>query len=450
MPSTPERAAAWEAEGRRLAAALNDVAAVVVAGHDVETAAHVALGIAAAQSARRRVALGDLTGRAEPLQRLVAPQITDEDPHGLGDVFAYGVSLNRAARQLDEEGRLYVIPAGIEPPAPDDLASDRWRRIADGFRDVGALLLVVAPADTPRLADLATRLDGVVAADHGADVQALPRVIATVETPDRALPLAGGAPRRRTATAPPVIAPARRIPPVLLVLGGLALIVALVWIGRRIGMPAAREGNGDAMVPPAAAPGPTGADSADSAVGGAGPDSASTDSAAALEAPPVLNPGDTTRAAAYSVELLLGDEEPARRLYLRRPLNIVSFTIAPVSTDSSLAYRVASGAFTSAATANAMLRQLRSGGTLAVTGGRVVRLPYAVQLESGVTRDSLRLVLNRFRAREIAAYALEQRNGRSYIYVGAFATPTEARALLADLQAAGVPAALAVRIGRPL
>ena len=81
---------------------------------------------------------------------------------------------------------------------------------------------------------------------------------------------------------------------------------------------------------------------------------------------------------------------------------------------------------------------------------RRVRLPYAVQLESGVSRDSLRTVLNRFRGRDISAYALAQPNGSSRIYVGAFATPNEARALLADLQAAGVPAALAVRIGRPL
>jgi hypothetical protein len=113
VQSTPERTAAWEAEGRRLATAVDDLAAVIVAGHDVEAAAHIAIGIAAAQSARRRVALGDLTGRAEPLQRLVGPQLTDEDPHGLGDVFAYGVSLNRAARQLDDEGRLYDNPAGI-------------------------------------------------------------------------------------------------------------------------------------------------------------------------------------------------------------------------------------------------------------------------------------------------------------------------------------------------
>ena len=442
MQLTPERAAAWEAEGRRLAAGLDSVAAAVVAGHDLEAAAHLALGIAAAQSSRRRVALGDLSGRAEPLQRLLASQVSDEDPHGLGDVFAYGISLNRVARQLDEDGRMYVIPAGIEPPEADDLTNDRWRRIADGFRDVGALLLVVAPADTPRLADLAVRLDGVVAADHGTDVQALPRVIATAETPDAALPLAGTA-RRRTTASPPVIAPARRISPVLLIVGGLALIVALVWIGIKVGQPSAQDSNGESALAPAALPA---AATATAAV----TDSVAPDSAAADEPPEVLNPGDTVRAAAYSVELALADESLARRLYMNRPRNLLSATMAPVAGDSILSYRVASGAFTRRSNAANMLTELRSGGTLAVTGGTVVRLPYAVQLESGVSRDSLRVVLNRFRARDISAYALAQPNGSSHIYVGAFATPDEARALLADLQAAGVPAALAVRIGRPL
>ena len=164
----------------------------------------------------------------------------------------------------------------------------------------------------------------------------------------------------------------------------------------------------------------------------------------------MLNPGDTARAAAYGVELALTDEPAARRLYQNRPRNLLSATIAPVAGDSVLSYRVASGAFTRRAAAANMLTELRSGGTLAATGGVVVRLPYAVQLESGVSRDSLRTVLNRFRGRDISAYALAQPNGSSRIYVGAFATPNEARALLADLQAAGVPAALAVRIGRPL
>ena len=114
MAEIPDRAAAWEAEGRRLAAALDGVSAAVVTGHDAPAVAHLALGIAAEQAGRRRVAVADLAGSG-PLSRLVSDQVTDEDPHGLADVFLYGMSMNRVARQLDAEGRLFVVPTGTEP-----------------------------------------------------------------------------------------------------------------------------------------------------------------------------------------------------------------------------------------------------------------------------------------------------------------------------------------------
>ena len=45
---------------------------------------------------------------------------------------------------------------------------------------------------------------------------------------------------------------------------------------------------------------------------------------------------------------------------------------------------------------------------------------------------------------------MEQPNRSSHIYVGAFAEPSEARALLSTLQAVNIPAALVVRTGKPL
>ncbi|HEX5580267.1 MAG TPA: hypothetical protein VFX39_01750, partial [Gemmatimonadaceae bacterium] len=169
---SPERAAAWEAEGRRLASTLDPVAAALVAGLDVEAASHLALGIASAQSGRRRVAVADLTGDAAPVARLVS----DDDPHGLADTFLYGVSLNRVARQIDRDGRLFVLPTGTEPALAAGLAdSARWRRVGDGFRDVGALLLLVAPSDAAGLPELAERVDGTIAVDHAPVTQRLPR-----------------------------------------------------------------------------------------------------------------------------------------------------------------------------------------------------------------------------------------------------------------------------------
>ena len=58
---------------------------------DSEATARVALGVARAQSAKRRVVIGDLLGDAPPIRALV----TGDDPYGLVDSFEYGVSLNQ-------------------------------------------------------------------------------------------------------------------------------------------------------------------------------------------------------------------------------------------------------------------------------------------------------------------------------------------------------------------
>ncbi|MGZ8414760.1 MAG: hypothetical protein ACXW05_18690, partial [Gemmatirosa sp.] len=152
----------WHDEGRRVASALDAVGSALVVGRDPEIAAWVALGIARAQAERRRVAIADLVGEVGPLQALVDQ---DDDPHGISDSFLYGVSLNKIARPADAAGNLFLLPSGSEAVAVEEIfRSDRWRRLASGFREVDALLLLVAHADTPGLDALATSVDGVVIA----------------------------------------------------------------------------------------------------------------------------------------------------------------------------------------------------------------------------------------------------------------------------------------------
>lgn len=474
MPESPERAAAWEAEGRRLSPALDGVAAALVTGPDVVAASHLALGLASGQSARRRVALGDLTGMAEPLHQLVAAQVTDEDPHGLADVFLYGASPNRVARQVDDEGRLFVLPAGTEPLDPDRLADDRWARIAGGFRDVGALLLLVAPTSTPQLDALARRLDGTVAADDGATTQLMPNVLATaqridVETPAPALrPTRAHTPAVANVETP--TSPLRRLPPAALVALALLAIAVLVWAGLRVGRggdaaPEAREAGGLSSAADstgaAASRSPLAATAGADSAAAVAPDSLAPRTGNALGAagtgpvaatPPVANPADTVRAAAFAIELFSADAEAeARDRYRTRPRTLLAATVAPVaSPDGMLSYRVAGGAYRTRALAERELGRLRALRAIGPDEGALVRLPYAVQIESGVSRDSLRVVMNRFVAMRLAPYAMEQPNRSSSIYVGAFAEPSEARALLSTLQAANVPAALVVRTGKPL
>ena len=149
----------WEAAGSRVAGALDGASAVVVLGHDPIATASVALGIGRAQAARRRVAVGDLIGDVAPIRELV----TDDDPHGLTDAFLYGVSLNKIARQIDAVGNLHVLPSGSDQVVQEEiLRNDRWRRLASGFHETGALLLLAAPAAVPGVEDLIGMLDGVV------------------------------------------------------------------------------------------------------------------------------------------------------------------------------------------------------------------------------------------------------------------------------------------------
>lgn len=451
MSVTPEQAAAWEAEGRRLAPALDPVAAVIVAGMDVVATAHLALGLAAGQAARRRVAVADLTGLAVPLTQL----ISDDDPHGLGDTFAFGVSLNRVARQLDQDGRLFVIPAGTEPALAAGMAqSDRWRRIADGFRDVGALLLIVAPSNEPGLPDLITRMDGVVGADETAPTIALPHRIITAALRENPEP-----PPPRAPIIPPRSASSRIFRATVYALGALAIIAGLVWAAKEVGGGGGRpskplftrtDSASAEIGEPVAAVGDSAASIVDSA--SAATAAVSVTPADAAPMPPVANAEDSVRAASFAVAFAtLRSPAAATRSFRARPRSLAAVTVGE-SADSAgtVRYYVITGAGRTQADADALLARMRAVGLLSASTGEVVQLPYALQVESSVPRDSVRPVLNRFVARGIPAYALLQTNGRAHVYVGAFATPADARQTLITLQTAAIPAALAVRTGRPL
>jgi hypothetical protein len=147
------------AEGLRVGASLDATNLVLVLGDDPRSTALAALGVARAQSGRRRVALGDLLGDAEPIQQL----LNGGDPHGLADSFVYGVSLNKIARAVPQYGDLYVLPSGSEVPAYEDIFTNaRWKRLAAGFRETGALLVVAAPATAARVTDVLDLADGAL------------------------------------------------------------------------------------------------------------------------------------------------------------------------------------------------------------------------------------------------------------------------------------------------
>ncbi|MBU6367500.1 MAG: hypothetical protein KJT01_14905 [Gemmatimonadetes bacterium] len=148
-----------DAEGTRLSPLLNGVCAAVVAGSEPATAVAVAVGAARVQCDTRRVAVADLVGDAPLILRL----LPDDDPHGISDSFLYGVSFNKIARPVEGEDQLYLIPSGSEAVTTEEIyASERWRRLAAGFHQVGALLLVVARPEVPGFAALCTHIGAVL------------------------------------------------------------------------------------------------------------------------------------------------------------------------------------------------------------------------------------------------------------------------------------------------
>ena len=128
MVITPSTSSSlWESAGQRAAPSLAGVSVAAVLGADMTSTAAVALGLARAQSLRRRVVLCDLFEEGS----VITQQVPREDATGLSDVIEHGVSLGYAARPADRVGNLLVVPPGYDSPlAPSIVEHPRWRRLA--------------------------------------------------------------------------------------------------------------------------------------------------------------------------------------------------------------------------------------------------------------------------------------------------------------------------------
>ena len=158
-PVSGGRPVAWEDAGRQIASLLGSYSAVVVTSSDSVAAAHVALGIARAEATHRRVVVGDLVGDIPSLRSLVR----DEDPHGITDSFLYGMSLNKIGYAVEGAENLYIMPSGTDPLIDEEIfRSARWTKLAAGFAEAGALLLLVAPSESRGLGELIDQIDGAV------------------------------------------------------------------------------------------------------------------------------------------------------------------------------------------------------------------------------------------------------------------------------------------------
>jgi hypothetical protein len=457
----------WEALGAEASPAVSAAHAILVTGKDPIAAARAALGIGRAQSRTRRVAIGDLVGEVEPLQSLV----TGDDPHGIVDSFLYGVSLNKIARQVDESGTLFVMPSGTEPVVtPDILRNERWSRLAAGFREVGALLVLVASSDADGVHELASMLDGVVVVGDAASVLSVPRnsVLAHVDAPpvvpappELIEAAAASAPRGGQAASKPspVLLPAQDVVEkrVLtpfpaqdrrkqgMIAGAIVVALLVAWYAyTRFSAPPPAAG--------VATPATSAVNIADSAAGTPAPNAAATtppmDSAAAAR---VANPQDSLKAAAFGVVIVATNDEAqalARWADLGLSLPAGTVTMVRIRGERGRFFQMQAGAYGKARQADSLLGALRASGKLKADAGRVVATPFGLMLESKVSRRAAQNVADGYGQRQIAAYPLLQADGSATIFVGAFESPEQAIPLMAELKAKGVGSTLYYRTGR--
>lgn len=454
-PATPNAGETWREEGRRAAAILDAVGSAVVVGRDAEAAAWVALGLAQAQSARRRVAVADLVGEVGPLQALVDPE---SDPHGISDSFLYGVSLNKIAHPADASGNLFILPSGSEAVATEEVfRSDRWRRLASGFREVGALLILVAQADTPGLDALATSVDGVVIAGDasGALADAPPplavigptrrrgaRTAAPDAAPNEAL---AADDRPRAARAAPSGRPAWHRWAALAVLSAAIAGVLAFWV-----FPSRTSKTGD--IPPRADTAVTRDTTrrADSARGSTAGDSAANPGALAPLA--VANAADSASALLYSVMVAASNtpEGAASALDARTTASLPVVALTPILQDGAPGYHLLVGAFPSRAEADSLRVSLQRLGVLGPESGIVRRTPYALLVEERVPLANVPARVQALAKQNVPVYPLSRGDGTVALYAGAFEQPEQAAWLARALRAAGVTPTLVYRTGRSL
>lgn len=433
-PVPPEE---WAAEARRIAGSLEEVAAAVVVGSDDEVALVVALALARAQPGDRRVAIGDLVGGLPGLSA------GDGSP-GLLECFRDGAQVSDIARPVGAEGNIFALPSGDGPIAERWVfESARWTRLVAGFREVDALLLLVAPAGAPGLSSLIGVVDGVVAVDlPPAVIRAWP-LIATVDRPEAELPpiatpSRAGTPvtgavidvrslekrRRRRATA------------------GFALAVALV-----LGVFAAMRLAANRSV--AGAPG-------DGAAVAAAAPQVTTATRVVIPADtitldPIVNPADSVIAANFTVELVAANTlAGANSRLAMRGMELPAPTVSPVllGADGRPWYRALTGAWAGRDEAQAWLDALRERGLVRGDVGRVLRAPLALRLAEGVSVTGAPTMVAQWQARGIPAYALQQDDGSARVYAGAFETFGQAALLAQSLRDLGHAPVLAFRTGR--
>jgi hypothetical protein len=448
----------WENAGRELGEKLGAYHAIVVIGLDPVVTGRVAVGLARAQAVHRRVAVGDLFAESPPIQALV----DGDDPHGLVDSFLYGVSLSRIAREVPGAGQLFVMQSGTEPPNYEEiLPNPRWHRLAAGFREVSALLVLAAPAGAPHIEKLVAAADGAVLVGEAVPPQVpVARIVGTVREPRAPMlsPIVG-IPVVQSPVPTPGASPvvASRWPKRVAVAAGagvtltLALIGMTAWLAYR---PLAGADRPRRQVP-CDSTGQTARPCSTSRANLLGirpsPRDSVADTTAVISAPAlpaVVNPHDSSAASAFAVELMAANTQAGAIFKLQKDgKNLPAATFARVDVQGVPWFKVVSGAYVNRADADSLLANLRRRNLLQ-TGESVVKLPYAFLVDS-VPSAAVAGMVAGYADRGLPVYALRQENGTAWLLVGAYESLQQASLDIVPLRASSIPPVLVYRKGRP-
>jgi hypothetical protein len=435
----------WEAAGRAVSPNIDRLNAIAVLGSDDTETARVALGIARTQARRRRVAVGDLLGNAEPIESLVP----SDDAHGISDVFDYGLSLDRVARKVQGEPGLYVLPTGAFITDHAEIMSNRrWTKLAAGFKEEDGLLILAASVGTPDIEKLVLQLDGAVLVGHMAPAK-LPvsRVLGIVREPPPPI-----RPSQEVEAVPP--RPSRyviRAPRSLWRIGSslgiviAALIAGLgIWLSSR---PFARS----EWAPLWLRGTPLPAESAYVFI--RGHDTAgildSNSTLATSRALGLLTAEDSASVAPYGISLINFNTQAGALLELQRiGASLRAGTFTPVLIRETPWFRVVVGAYPDSVSTAALLDTLRAHGTSDAGRAVIERFPYALLVERNVADDAVASRVSVYQTRGLPVYALLQSDGTARLFAGAFKTPEEATLLYDALRTSGVQTSLVYRTGR--
>lgn len=448
----------WAEEGRAVGVTLDACYAVVVTGSDPVATAEAALGIGRVQAQHRRVAIADLIGDVPPIQSL----LEDDSAPGLTDSFEFGVSLGRIAYKVPDAGDLFVMPSGSLPLDHAELfVHPRWAKLAAGFREEGALLLLLAPSDAPNVLDLVDVTDGAVIVGDVVPPD-LPvalsrawirqqRSVATRAS--AAVPPAFSTPHGVTAPVPPTVK-RRWAGPVAGVALAIAIVAGGIWLMRRPlasmnrrsppGVPASSRAA--AASAPVLRADTMARDSLarDSVVRFTPSAALANDSFPVL---PVTNPADSAAATGFAVEL----EQTLTPAFAI--LNIAGkYKGLPATSYAQVKgthyYQIVSGASPSQAGADSLLVRLRAAGTIPAGSGKVVTVPYAFLVQADVPASQVAARVASFARRAQPVYALRQPNGTARLYFGAFDSPQQAALAVPAVKKVVATPTLVFRIGR--